>query len=150
MEDIGAVVFCQWCFAPLRGYAIDKSQQLRFRVVKQSNQEECSRRLLCCRPRLIRCAIGVIAVGPCMVVSDIGEFLHGLVQFLLCAKFIQVGTFIFQRVEIPLHGRIIIRIPCFAHTLAYMDRFAEFDESFCGILAPLVTVQDQIALCQVL
>ena len=37
MEDIGAVAFCQWCFAPLRGYAIDKSQQLRFRVVKQSN-----------------------------------------------------------------------------------------------------------------
>ncbi len=88
MEDIGAVVFCQWCFAPLRGYAIDKSQQLRFRVVKQSNQEECSRRLLCCRPRLIRCVIGVIAVGPCMVVSDIREFFHGLVQFLLCAKLI--------------------------------------------------------------
>ena len=59
-----------------------------FYIVKQSNQEECSRRLLCCRPRLIRCAIEVIAVGPCMVVSDIGEFLHGLVQFLLCAKLI--------------------------------------------------------------
>ena len=35
MEDIGAVVFCQWCFAPLRGYAIDKSQQLRFRVYRK-------------------------------------------------------------------------------------------------------------------
>ena len=89
MEDIGAVVFCQWCFAPLRGYAIDKSQQPRCRVVKQSNLEEC------CRPRLIQCVVGVIAVRPCMIVGNICEFLHGLVQFLLCTKFIQVGTFVF-------------------------------------------------------
>ena len=73
-----------------------------------------------------------------MVISDIGEFLHGLVQFLLCMKFIQVSTFIFQRVETPLHGRIIIWIPYFAHTLGHMDRFAEFDESFCGILTTLL------------
>ena len=130
MEDIGAVVFCQWCFAPLRGYAIDKSQQPRCRVVKQSNPEECSRRMLCCRPRLIRCVVGVITVGPCMIVGNICEFLHGLVQFLLCTKFIQVGTFVFQRVEIPLHGRIIVWIPCSAHTLGHMDRFAELYESF--------------------
>jgi len=47
MEDIGAVGVCQWCFTPLRGYAIDKSQQLRFKVVKQSNPEACPRHMLC-------------------------------------------------------------------------------------------------------
>ena len=61
-----------------------------------------------------------------MVVSGISEFLHGLVQLLLRPKFIEVGAFILQGIEIPLHRRIVIWVSGLAHALGYMDRFAEF------------------------
>ena len=65
-----------------------------------------------------------------MVVGDIGEFLHSLVQFTLRAKFVQIGAFILKRVEVPLHRRIIVGISGFAHALGHMSRFAELYESF--------------------
>ena len=76
---------------------------------------------LCCRPRLVRRAVTVIAVRAHMVVGDIRKFLYGLVQFILRPKFIEVGTFVLEGVEVPLHWRIVVWVSGFAHAL-----FAEF------------------------
>ena len=130
LKAIGTVSFYQWCFAPLRGHAIDKICLLRFWVVKQSNQQACSRRSLCCRPCLIWCAVAVIAVRAYMIVGNIGEFLHSLVQFIFRLKLIQIGAFVFQGVEVPLHRCIVVWISGFAHALDHMGRFAELYESF--------------------
>ena len=116
--------------APLRGYAIDKTCHLRFRTVKQSNQKTCFRHSLSCCPRLVWYAVAVIAVWVHMIVGNIGEFLHGLVQFFLHPKFVQICTFVLQRVEVPLHRRIVIWISGFAHALDHMSRFAELYENF--------------------
>ena len=85
-----------------------------------------------------------------MVVSNISKFLHSLVQFIFRPEFIDVGTFVLQGVEVPLHWRIVVWIPGFAHALGHMDGSAELYESLRCILAPLVAVQDQASLCQML
>ena len=64
-----------------------------------------------------------------MVVRDISEFLHGLVQFLICSEFIELGAFVLQSVEVPFHRRIVVRVSGFAHALGHMDGFAELYES---------------------
>ena len=87
------------------------------------------RRHVCCRPRLIWRAAAVIAVWAHMAVSGISEFLRGLVQFLLRPKFIEVGAFIFQSIEISLHRRIVVWVSGFAHALCHMDRFTVLYES---------------------
>ena len=85
-----------------------------------------------------------------MVVRDISEFLHGLVQFLICSEFIELGTFILQGIEVPFHWRIVVGVSGFAHALCHMDGFAVFYESLRCILAPLVAVQNQASLCRML
>ncbi len=85
-----------------------------------------------------------------MVVGGIGEFLHSPVHLLLRPKFIQVGAFVLQGVEVPLHWRIVIRVSGFAHTLGHMDRPAEVYKCLGCILAPLIAVQNQAALRQML
>ena len=150
LESIGAVSFCQWCFAPLRGHAIDKTCHLRSWAIKQSNQEACFRLSLCCHSCLVWCAIAVIAVRAYMVVSSISKFLHGPVKFLFRPEFIDVGTFVLQGVEVPFHWRIVIWVPCFAHALGHVDGFAELYECLRCILASLVAVQDQATLCRML
>ena len=99
-------------------------------MIKQSNDGACSRLSLCRRPCLVWRAVAVIAVRAYMVVCDISEFLHALVQFLLCPELIEFGAFILQGVEVPFHWRIVVWISGFAHTLDYMGRFAELYESF--------------------
>ena len=69
-----------------------------------------------------------------MVVRDISEFLHGLVQFLICPEFIELGTFILQGVEVPFHWRIVVGVSGFAHALCHMDGFAVFYESLRCIM----------------
>ncbi len=88
-----------------------------------------SRLSLCCCPRLVWRAVAVIAVWTHMIVGRIGEFLHSLVQFLLRPEFIQVGAFVLQGVEVPLHWRIIVWVSGFAHALGHMGRPAELYES---------------------
>ena len=83
-----------------------------------------------------------------MVVSGISEFLHSLVQLLLRTEFIEVGALVLQGIEVPLHWRIVVWIPGFAHALDHVHRFTELSESLRCILAPLVAVQDQAALCR--
>lgn len=128
MKSIGVVSLCQWCCAPLRGHAIDKTCHFRFGAVRRSDQETCSRLSLYCRPRLVWRAVAVIAVWTYMVVGNIGEFLHSPVHLLLCPKFIQVSAFVLQGVEVPLHWRIVVRVSSFAHALGHMDGFTEFYE----------------------
>jgi len=41
LKVIGMVLFYQWCFAPLRVFAIDKTDHPRFGVVRQSNFVVC-------------------------------------------------------------------------------------------------------------
>ena len=65
-----------------------------------------------------------------MVVGGIGEFFHSLIQFLLRLKFVQIGAFILQNVEVSLHRRIVVWISGFAHALDHTGRFAELCESF--------------------
>ena len=88
--------------------------------------------------------------GAHMVVSGISEFLHSLVQLLLRTEFIEVGALVLQGIEVPLHWRIVVWIPGFAHALGHMDGSAELCESLRCILAPLVAVQDQAAVCRTL
>ena len=78
-----------------------------------------------------------------MIIGNICEFLHCLVQTFLRSEFVHVRAFILQRVEVPLHGRVVIRISGFAHALRNMSRFAEFDERFGSVLCALVTMQNQ-------
>ncbi len=85
-----------------------------------------------------------------MVVGNISEFLHGLVQLILRPEFIEVGALVLQGIEVPLHWRIVVWIPGFAHALGHMDGSAELCESLRCILAPLVAVQDQAAVCRTL
>ncbi len=85
-----------------------------------------------------------------MVVGDISEFLHGLVQLILRPEFIEVGALVLQGIEVPLHWRIVVWISGFAHALGHMDGFAELYESLRCILAPLVAVQDQTVVCRTL
>lgn len=82
-----------------------------------------------------------------MVVGGISEFLHSLVQLLLCPEFIEVGALVLQGIEVPLHWRIVVWIPGFAHALGHMDGSAELYESLRCILTPLVAVQEQFPLC---
>ena len=85
-----------------------------------------------------------------MVVGGISEFLHGLVQLLLRPEFIEVGALVLQGIEVPLHWRIVVWIPGFAHAPGHMDGSAELYESLRCILAPLVAVQEQFPLCGML
>ena len=85
-----------------------------------------------------------------MVVGGISEFLHSLVQLLLRTEFIEVGALVLQGIEVPLHWRIVVWIPGFAHALGHMDGSAELYESLRCILAPLVAVQNQAAVCRTL
>lgn len=48
-----------------------------------------------------------------MVVGDISKFFHGLIQFIFRSEFIKVCAFVFQRVEVPFHWRIVVRISGF-------------------------------------
>ena len=64
-----------------------------------------------------------------MIVGNKGEFLHSPVQSVLSLKFIQVGAFVLQSVEVPLHRSIVKWASGLAHTLGHMDAFAEVDES---------------------
>ena len=82
-----------------------------------------------------------------MVVGGISEFLHSLVQLLLCPEFIEAGALVLQGIEVPLHWRIVVWIPGFAHALGHMDGSAELYESLRCILTPLVAVQEQFPLC---
>lgn len=74
--------------------------------------------------RGIHMAVG----GTDLVIRDISEFFHRLIQRLLCLKLVRIKTFIFQCVEMPFHRGIVVGTSCFAHTLDYMDGFAEFHE----------------------
>ena len=94
--------------------------------------------------------VPVVGVGAHMVVGNISEFLHGLVQLILRPEFIEVGALVLQGIEVPLHWRIVVWIPGFAHALGHMDGSAELYESLRCILAPLVAVQEQPSLCQML
>ena len=114
----------------MRGHAIDKTCHLRFWIDRQSNQKDYSRRSLCCHSRLVWCAVAVIAVRAHMVAGGIGEFLHSLIQFLLCPKFVQIGAFVLKSVEVSLHRRVVVWISGLAHALDHMDRFAKLYESF--------------------
>ena len=73
MESIGAISFYQWCFAPLRCHAIDKNCHLRCWVIRQSNQETCSRLPSCSCPCLMGSAVAVITVRAHIVVGNIGN-----------------------------------------------------------------------------
>ncbi len=64
-----------------------------------------------------------------MVVGRIGEFLHRLVQFLICPEFVQVGAFILQGVEVPLHWSIIVWVSGFTDALGHMGRLTELYKS---------------------
>lgn len=78
-----------------------------------------------------------------MVILDICKFLHCLIKIFLFPKFIQIYTFILQRIKIPLHWCIIVWISGFTHTLDYMDRFAELHKCLGCILGTLIAVKDQ-------
>lgn len=98
---------------------------------------------LCCRPPLVRCTVAIIAVGTDMIISNICKFFHRPVHLFLCPEFIQVRTFILQRVEVPFHRRIIIRIPRLAHALSDAHAFTELHKCPGCVLAPLITMQNQ-------
>ena len=65
-----------------------------------------------------------------MVVDHISEFLYFLIQFFLRPKLIQVGAFVLQGVEIPLHHRIIVGVSGLAHALGDLHGFAEIVKRF--------------------
>lgn len=65
-----------------------------------------------------------------MVIADIRKFFYRLIERFLCPKFIQIGAFVFQSVEVSLHWRVVIWVSCLTHALGYMDRFAEFYNAF--------------------
>ena len=94
--------------------------------------------------------VPIVGMGAHMVVGGISEFLHSLVQLLLRPEFIEVGALVLQGIEVPLHWRIVVWIPGFAHALGHMDGSAELYESLRCILAPLVAVQEQFPLCGML
>ena len=100
--------------------------QLRFWMIRQSNDEACSRLSLCCQSCLVWRAAAIIAVRAYIVVRGISEFLHDLVQFLICSEFIEPGTFILQGVEVLFHWRIVVGVSGFAHAPGHIDGFAEF------------------------
>ena len=78
-----------------------------------------------CAPCFRWCPIPIVGMGAHMVVGDIGEFFHCLVQFLFRPESIQVDAFVFEGVEIAFHRRIVIWIPGFAHALGHMDGSTE-------------------------
>ena len=62
-----------------------------------------------------------------MIIGNICELLHCLVQTFLRLELIQVDTLILQCVVVAFHRGIVIRISGFAHALRDMGRVAEFD-----------------------
>ena len=113
-------------------WSMIKGMPLRGGCFPPSSFESWNR--LCCASGFKGCLVSVIRMGTHMIIGNICEFLHCLVQTFLSSKFIQVRAFILQRVEVPLHGRIVIRIPGFAHALYDMSLLAEFDECFGSVL----------------
>lgn len=71
-----------------------------------------------------------------MVVGGIGEFLHCLVHSLLRPKFVQIGAFVLQSIEIPLHRCIVVWISGLAHALDHVGgvRIQIVQFLFSGIL----------------
>lgn len=79
-----------------------------------------------------------------MIIRCVGEFLYGLAEFLFCLKYILVRTLILQCIKVTFHWSIIIRISGFAHALDHMGGLTEFRKGPGGILAPLITMHDQV------
>ncbi len=113
MEPVGAVSSCQWCCAPLQLIKLG-NQAIRLGGMLLPLLMRC--------PRLVWRAVAVIAVWSHMIAGHIGEF-------LLRPEFIQIGAFVLQGVEVPLHWRIIVWVSGFAHALGHMGRPAELYES---------------------
>ena len=103
---------------------------------------------LLCAPCFKRGFISVIGMRPHMVICDIGEFFHCLIQGCFFPEFIQVCAFVLQCVEISLHRGIVVWVSGLAHALEHMDGFAKPRESFRCIPAPLVTVQHKHVFCR--
>lgn len=80
-----------------------------------------------------------------MIVSDIRKLLDCRVQFRLCFILMLIDQFVFQRVEIPLHWRIVVWTPCFAHALCDGHVLTVFHEILRCVLASLIRMQDQYA-----
>lgn len=92
---------------------------------------------------LIRGTVSLKAMWTNMVICVICKFLYCPVKRFFCMKFVQFYAFIFLRVKLPLHRRIIVRISSFAHALGYMGGFTEFYKRFWCVLGTLIAVQDQ-------
>ena len=52
-----------------------------------------------------------------MVVRGIGKMLNGAIERFLIVILVKINFFILQRVEIALHGGVIIRASSLAHAL---------------------------------
>ena len=89
---------------------------------------------LCCRPCFIWGSITIITVWTNMIIINVCKFFYLLIECFLCCKLIQICAFILQGIEITLHRCIVVRIPCFAHALCHIYRFAEFGKCFGRIL----------------
>ena len=89
---------------------------------------------LCCRPCFIWGSITIITVWTNMIIINVCKFFYLLIECFLCCKLIQICAFILQGIEVTLHRCIVVRIPCFAHALCHIYRFAEFGKCFGRIL----------------
>lgn len=89
---------------------------------------------LCYRPCFIWGSITIITVWTNMIIINVCKFFYLLIECFLCCKLIQICAFILQGIEVTLHRCIVVRIPCFAHALCHIYRFAEFGKCFGRIL----------------
>ena len=65
-----------------------------------------------------------------MIVRGIGKMLNGAIERFLIVILMKINFFILQRVEIALHGGVIIRASSLAHALRQFLRLTEICECF--------------------
>ena len=88
-------------------WSIVKGMPLRGGCFLPSGFESWNR--LCCATSFKGRFVTIIRMRTHVIIGNICEFLHCLIQTFFCPELIQICAFILQRIEIPFHGGIVIR-----------------------------------------
>ena len=76
---------------------------------------------LCSHSSFVRCSVAIEAMWTHIIVIDVCKFFDSLIKRIFCFEFKQVGTLVFEGVEIALHWGIVVWISGFAHALRHMN-----------------------------
>ena len=78
-----------------------------------------------------------------MVVYGISKMLHCAIERFLILILMKINFFVLQRIEIALHGGVIIRASSLAHALRQIVFLAKISERLRCVRAALIAMKNQ-------